>query len=287
MNKSEKIRDLIRDRRTNIPTMPLIVEKILNIARDNRSSAKDLSNVIVKDQAISNKVLRIANSAYYGLMKNVDSVSRAITILGFNEVTSLTIGMSVFSSFSKNSVFGLLDMKDLWLHSIGTGMASRKIMERSGSGTGEQAFMGGLLHDIGKVVFAMHFPQEYRSVLEYAGESKIPLHLKEDEVMGIDHAELTGLLMERWHFPDSIMLPCRFHHNSGRCPINYQYSAMAVQFGDFLCQAAEIGHSGNQVPPEVTEVRDKLGISAEEGQKMVERLKKQRPSVEEFFQAIG
>ena len=94
MKIDQKIIDMIRDKSTQIPTLPVIVEKILTMAREDSSSAKDLAKFISRDQAISNKILRLSNSAYYGMMKEIDSIPRAITIIGFNEVVSLTIGMS-------------------------------------------------------------------------------------------------------------------------------------------------------------------------------------------------
>ena len=283
MGIDEKIADLVRSKKTELPTLPVVVDKILTKAREERTSARDLAELISKDQAIANKLLKLTNSAYYGLMRKVTSISHAITILGFNEVIGLTIGMSVFSAFRQKDLHGLLDMSDLWLHSIGCASAARKVQQKSGSRAAEQIFLNGLLHDMGKVIFAVYFPREYRTVLEEAQESGDLLYHKEKEILGTDHAALSGLLMESWHFHDSIRMPCLFHHDSAECPPAYQSQAMVIEFADFLCQKAEIGHSGNPVLPKSAEIRGKLGISLADADTIVDELKEQRSEIEEFL----
>ncbi len=102
MKSRETIIEIIRSRKTQIPTLPIVVSNILRVTADERSSASDLASFVEKDQAISNKVLRMANSAYYGLIREVETISRAITIIGFNEVVNLTVGMGVFSTLGSS-----------------------------------------------------------------------------------------------------------------------------------------------------------------------------------------
>ena len=141
MGLSNKIADIIRSKNTQLPTLPVIVNNVLKVANDDRTSAKDLSDFVSKDQAISNKILKLANSAYYGLMKQVDSIPRAITVIGFNEVVSLTIAMSVFTTFEKTDAHGMFNMKDLWVHSIGCATAAKLIARLKGFGQTEQNFL--------------------------------------------------------------------------------------------------------------------------------------------------
>ena len=280
---NQKITDLVRSKRTELPTLPVIVENILGTARSERSSAKDLAYFIEKDQAISNKILRLANSAYYGLMKKVDSISRAITVIGFNEIISLTIGMSVFSTFHQKDTHGIFDMRDLWLHSIGCASAAKEVAKKRGLRETEQFFLNGILHDMGKIILAVYFPKEYRAVLEDAKETKTLLYHKEKEILGIDHSMISGLLMEIWHFPESILLPTRFHHNSVECPITYRHHAMIIELADFLCQKAQIGHSGNPAIPKSERIGVKLGISLRDMEMIVSELNDQRSKIEEFL----
>lgn len=287
MELNRKIIDLVRSRKTQLPTLPVIVEKILRLAGDDRTSATDLAEFISKDQAIANKILKLSNSAYYGLMKEVETISRAITIIGFNEVVGLTIGMSVFSTFRKEDLQGLIDMRDLWLHSIGCALAAKEIAKKAGCNEPEQVFLNGLLHDMGKVILAVYFPEDYRPVLEDSKTSKIPLHRKEKEWLGVDHAKLSGLLMENWHFPDAILMPCRFHHDPVQCPKNNRQNAVIVELANFMCKSAGIGNSGNLAISKPEGFSRTLGISVKDADAIGENLKEQRPQIEEFLEIIS
>ncbi len=287
MDINKKIVDIIRDKNTQLPTLPLIIENIFKIASDDKTSSKDLAAFISKDQAMVNKILKIANSAYFGLSKTVSSLSHAITIIGFKEVTNLTIGLNVFSIFQKIGAEGILNMKDLWLHSIGCALISKKIAKEIVQNDAEQAFLIGLLHDMGKVILAVYFPTEYKTVLREANESQTPLYLKENERFGLDHAMIAGMLMEQWNFPDSIAIPCRFHHNSSVCDPKYQIQAIEIEIADNLCHRAEIGRSGNSVIGNIEQIQGKLGLTSEKLDYLLSNLTEERKSAEEFVTSIS
>lgn len=287
MKISEKIIDIIRDKKTQLPTLPVIVEKILRIAQEDDTSAKDLADFVTNDQAIANKILRLANSAYYGVMKQIDSIPRAITIIGFNEVVSLTIGMSVISSFRQKNLDGILNIRDLWIHSIACAYSAKELSKKTGFDTGEQIFLNGLLHDTGKVIFALYFPEEYRTVLSEADNTQSELYEKEKQILHIDHATLTGMLMERWHFPDNLLIPTRFHHNPEKCPPKHLRHTLIVKIADYICHKADLGCSGNPVVPGLGEAIEQLKLSRDVIDQCIEGLKEQRAKIEEFFEMIG
>ena len=287
MDINKKITDIIRDKSTQLPTLPVIIENILKITGDDKTSSEDLAAFISKDQAMVNKILKIANSAYYGLSRKVSSLSHAITIIGFNEVTNLTIGLNVFSIFQKLGVRGILNMKDLWLHSIGCALISKKIAKKTGKSNVEQCFLSGLLHDMGKVILAVYFSEEYNSVLRDANESQSPLHLKEIEKLGLDHAMIAGMLMEQWNFPDSIAIPCRFHHNSSACPSSYRTQAIEIEIANNLCHRAEIGRSGNSVIGNIDKIQGKLGFTSKKLDIFLSNLIEEHTIAEEFFTLIS
>ncbi len=286
MDIQEKIENLVRDKRTQIPTLPVVVNNILQVAGDESTSAKDLADIIIRDQAIANKTLKLANSSYYGFSSKVDSIPRAIAVIGFNEVIGLTIGMSVFSAFNQKASNNTLDMRSLWIHAIGCGTAAKEISKRTGSNVTEQIFLAGLLHDMGKVILSVYFPEEYKTVLEEVKQSQTPLFRKEKEMLGLDHALLSGFLMERWNFPDSLLLPTRFHHSSTACPLEYQRDAMIIEVADCLCQRAEIGNSGNPVIVNVGNTVKELKITHSTIETLVKELKKQLSEIEAFFEVI-
>lgn len=287
MKIDQKIKDMVRNKNTQLPTLPVIVEKILSMARKDNTSAKDLAETISKDPAISNKILRLSNSAYYGMMKEIDSIPRAITIIGFNEVVSLTIGMSVISAFNDGHKQGRnFNMKGLWIHSLGCAFAARKTAKKLGIMQVEQIFISGLLHDMGKVIFALYFPDEYIDTFEYIKKNEIDLHKGEKHILGIDHADLSGLLMERWNFPDSILIPARYHHSIDQCPPKYQHLTLIIAFSDYLSQKAEFGENWAVKTPAILKVRDKLGFTKPDAEQMVEDLKNYKEEIEAFFEVM-
>lgn len=282
----EKITDLVRNKKTQLPTLPVIVNKILGVAADEKTSTKDLAGFISNDQALANKILRLSNSAYYGQMKQIDSIKRAVTVIGFNEVVGLTIGMNVFSTFKENPVHEIFDIRNLWIHSVGCATAAKEIGMQTGSKAAEKLFLNGLLHDMGKVIFAIYFPKEYRAVLEQTNKSETFLFLKEKKMLGIDHAALSGLLMERWRFPDSIIFPCRFHHDPTRCTQDYKRHAVILGLADYLCYRADIGNGGNPRPYIPATSIQELGFSKKDLKKLIGVLKEKRASIQEFFELI-
>jgi HD-like signal output (HDOD) protein len=287
MKLKEKITGLIRSKRTQLPTLPQVIDNILKVAGDEHSSAKDLAEFIKRDQAISNKILRVANSAYYGLMKEVDSIHRAITIIGFNEVIGMAIGMSVFSSFKSNDRLEVFDMKALWLHSIGSATAAGEILKKTGFKATENIFLSGLMHDIGKVILAVYFPDHYRDVLGEAKRRQLIIHKVERELLGIDHARISGLLMERWNFPDTLLLPTSFHHSPSHCPSDFRNAARTVRLSDTLCQNAGIGNSGNPMVPNVDRLAEGFGFSEQDVETFVSSLKEKQGEFEAFVNAIN
>jgi len=299
MGIKERIIDLVRDKRTQLPTLPVILTNILKVASDENASAADLAAFIGKDQAMANKVLRLANSAYYGLARKVDSIHRAISVIGFNEIVGVAVGMGVYRALHLKRSDGLLNMSDLWLHSIGCSFAAKDILAalpatlQSGNNSapikkpkGDEIFLSGLLHDIGKVLFVIYFPEPYRMVLSEAIKQKKSLHQKESELLGVNHAQMAGLIMQRWNFPETLMLPSLYHHQPSACPQPYHLLAMVVQLADFVCHKAEVGNSGNPLVTHPDQACSALGYTEPDVDQLVGRLQKQRPAIEQFLTAI-
>ena len=287
MNIKEKVVDLIRNRRTSLPTLPVVINNIIVTARSDKSSAQDLANFIVNDQAISARVLRIANSAYYGMSKEIDSISHAIVVIGFKEIISLSLGMGIFTALSKKGDDVPIDITELWKHSIGVGFAARKISKKVRKIADESTILIGLLHDIGKIVFCLHFPDEYAEVLKKTSNEQTPLYKIENECLGLDHAELAYLLIKQWNFPPNLIQPVRYHHNLSVCPKEWVDMAMIVNLANFICHQSGIGHSGNNNIETDNNVLGKLGLSDENIGALIEELESERDQVEDFLVALS
>ncbi len=287
MNIKEKVIDLIRHRKTSLPTLPVVINNIMATARSEETSAKDLANFIVNDQAISARVLRIANSAYYGMSKKIDSISRAIVVIGFKEIISLALGMGIFSAFSKKGNDAPIDITELWKHSIGVGFAARKIAKKTMKIADESTILIGLLHDIGKIIFCLYFPDEYGEVLKKMPNEQTPLYKIENECLGLDHAEMAYLLMKQWNFPANLIQPVRYHHNPSVCPKDQVDMAMIVNLANFICHQSGIGHSGNNNIETDDKVLRKMGLSDENVGTLAEELEAERDRVEDFLVALS
>jgi HD-like signal output (HDOD) protein len=300
MEIKEKLIDLVRDKRMQLPTLPVVAINVMRIASNENASAQELASFINMDQAISNKVLRLANSAYYGLARQVDSIQRAISVIGFNEIVSLAIGIGVFSAFPKKSRAELLNMNGLWLHSIGCAYTAREMLRvvRPGSAAdraaltaeksnGEQLFLSGLLHDIGKIFFVINFPGQYRGVLKEAHTTCQPLWQKEQELLELDHAAMAGMIMDRWNFPETLLMPSRYHHQPDQCPDRFATSALVVQLADSACHAAAVGQSGNPSSGPAEHAFERLGMTDRDFAKIVQFVRDKRLAIEQYLKVIS
>ena len=287
MEIKDKVTDLIRNNRTRLPTLPVVINNIILLARSEKTSARDLADFIINDQAISARVLKIANSAYYGMSQKIDSISRAVVVLGFKEIISLALGMGVFSALSQKGKDVRIDMTELWKHAIGVGFAARAIVQRGGVLVDETTFLVGLLHDIGKVVFSIYFPEEYGEVLGKTVHREIPLCHMEKQILGLDHAEMAYLLMKQWNFSTDIIQPIRYHHVPSACQGSHRYMAMVINVANFLCHQLGIGESGNKNIQQDKEVPAKLGLSDQDMVTLTEALESEQSQVEDFLEALS
>jgi putative nucleotidyltransferase with HDIG domain len=287
MNIREKVIDLIRNRKTGLATLPVVINNILVTATSEKTSAKDLANFIMNDQAISARVLRLANSAYYNMSKKIDSISRAIVLIGFKEIISLALGTGILSTFSKNGADAPIDMKEFWQHSIGVGFAAGKIAKQRRKIPDESTILMGLLHDIGKIIFCLYFPNEYARVLEKTSNEQTPLYKIEKKDLGLDHAEMASLLMKQWNFPKNLIQPACYHHNPSACPKQQVDMAMMVNLANFICHQSGIGQSGNHNIEPDNKILRKLGLSDENVRTLTEELESEQGQVEDFLAALS
>ena len=287
MSIREKVIDLIRDKATSLPTLPVIINNIIVTAKSESTTANDLARFISNDQSLSARVLKIANSPYYGASKKIDSITRAIIVVGFKEIIAIALGSGIFKALNPKKNDTLMDMNDLWKHSIGVGFASKLIEQKTRLKVEESTMIMGLLHDIGKILFLIYFPGDYEEVLSKHRADQISLHVIEKELLEIDHTEMAYLLMKQWNFPDNISIPIHYYHNLSDCPIEYLNRAMTIHVGDYICHNAEIGHSTNLFPEKRDEVISAIGLSLEQVEELTTTLRNSRSQVDDFLEALS
>ena len=282
MEIKEKILRMIQKKESDLPTPSGIVDQIISAASNETTTTDELSRIISYDAAMTSKLLKLANSIYYAQKTNVATVKRAISVIGFDEIIGIALAMEILSSFSGKT--GLtLDIKALWIHGIGVATISQELARRTNPGIAGRIFIPALLHDMGKVIFSVYFKAEYNKVIEVAIEKKRPLYYAENAIFKLNHAFLSALLMKRWNFPESIIIPCRFHHNPESAPIKFKHQSLIINIADYLTQKAGIGHSGNPMPVTIRDAHNKIGVTEHVLKLAIEQLRRKEGEIKEFF----
>jgi putative nucleotidyltransferase with HDIG domain len=196
----------------DLPTLPTVVAKIVELVDNPRTNASTLARLISSDPALTARMLKLANSAYYGFPRRIGTINLAIVVLGFNTVRDLAISASLVERFNLAYEGGDLQT-DFWEHSICTAVAARMVQRQGPAGAVGEAFVAGLLHDIGRLVVARYLPEEFERVRRDTEESQRPLWQVELEVLGMSHSEVGGLLCRRWNLPEPIAEAVTWHHH--------------------------------------------------------------------------
>ncbi|MDO8248636.1 MAG: HDOD domain-containing protein, partial [Rhodoferax sp.] len=194
-----------------MPAFPKSVQKILELTRDVNCSPKDLVQVIDKDPVVTVKVLRVVNSAYYSLPKQITSINHAVVYLGFNTIKNLALSIAAIGILPAHNAAGF-DGQQYLIHSLATAGIAKQLALRVDDADPMDCFIAGLLHDFGKVVFAQFMPQEFRKALEASQWNETSLHLALREIIGVDHAVVGAMLVEKWRFPADLVetIACQY-----------------------------------------------------------------------------
>jgi len=190
---------------TNIPTPSPIIIKVMHLLRDEDVQTHDLIAAIERDQSLVSQILKLINSGFYGLRKSIDSVERAVNLLGIFNIKQLVYSASIMDLFSK-------DEQKEWDHSYSSSVLMTHIMKENDIPAASNLPLTMLMHDIGKVILRRFSPKKYKMALIKAQEKGIPLYQAEDAIIHIDHAEVGGMLMKRWNMTDDITIPVLSHH---------------------------------------------------------------------------
>ncbi|MDR0354131.1 MAG: HDOD domain-containing protein [Deltaproteobacteria bacterium] len=249
MTSQQPIQDRVQVKRDirkikNLPTVPGIVAKISRMVENPETSASEVGRLISQDQVLSAKVLRMANSAFFGMSRKISSISQALVILGFEVVKGLVLTSSVFDMIQKS-------MAGLWEHSIGCAAASGAVATILGRADAEEILVAGLLHDLGKVVLALNLPDEMRLVVDKVQSGKVLFYEAEHQVLDFDHSELGQWLAEHWNLPDSLAEPMRLHHRPEKAVIKPECAAI-VHIADVIVRAKGFGNAGDPLVPPIS-----------------------------------
>ncbi len=234
---SQPVKAQILKQVETLPSLPATVSKVMAITADPESCADDLVRAILSDQAMCATILKIANSAFFGIPREVASMDKAVNVLGFNEVQNIVLGKAVFNSFHKINKVNKHAVDAFWQHSFHCGLAAKIIAEDLKHPPSE-LFIAGLIHDIGKLVLFMSLPTDYLPIFEMEEVTEV-LTCSEVELQyfNIDHGEIGFHLLSRWMFPEQLLSAVGYHHYPESCHCHAMY-AIIVQIADILAVLA-------------------------------------------------
>jgi len=201
------------DRITGLPTIPVILFEVNKMLQDDECSVKKLSDLIESDQALTARILRLVNSAFYGFRSEIVDISRALIVLGFNTVRNAIVTVSTIDTFRSSGDFEGFEIKDLWKHSVAVAITSKQLAEKGRVISSDDAFVAGLLHDIGKIIIAQFFRDHFYKILQSMQEEKISFIEAEMKLSSVHHGYIGGYLAEKWQFPKRLADTIRLHHD--------------------------------------------------------------------------
>ncbi len=223
----------------DLPPLPQVASQVLRISADPDANAEDLRKVISMDQALTSQILKISNSAMFGMMREVNTLTQAIMTLGFSTIKSVVIASSAKNLYHRGTV-GLQE-RLIWEHALVSAIASRAFAKSLRFPRIEEAFIGGLLHDIGKSVMGVKFPERYSALLRTVyNEMGNSLQLELD-TFGFDHAMVGEALVSQWNLAPSLQAAVRWHHDPLQAPETHHELTAIVALANHLALEAKIG----------------------------------------------
>lgn len=225
-----------------LPTLPTIVSKMIELVDNPRTSAASLARLISSDQTLTARILKLANSAYYGFPKEISTVNMAVVVLGFNTVKDMGLSLSVFDAFKNQENSSGFDFARFWEHSIGCGVASRMLARSYMYRNASEAFVAGLLHDIGKIILNQYFHYEFIEIMDLVAQGE-SLDQAEESIIGTSHAQIGSWLAEKWNLPEIISKTILYHHTPWASDDNKVFIG-TITLADYLCHLSSIGSSG-------------------------------------------
>ncbi len=224
----------------NIATLPHVATEILSMIRNSNTSMRQIARVIEQDPSITAKLLKIANSPFWGFPGRVDNLQRALVLLGLKQVSNIVIGVSLYTTFVKLAPNPEFDREKFWLHSIGTSQIARNLAKQIGLNFHGEEFVASILHDIGKIILDQFFADVFTEILKKAHMNDDSVITWEQKMLGCTHADIGAWLLSHWNFPPSIAAAVHFHHYPERAP-TYKDLVSVVRLSDIFCEMWGIG----------------------------------------------
>lgn len=271
------------DETETVYSLPFFYDRLNEAINHPRSSVGDISRIITEDQGLTARLLKLANSPMFGYHARVDSITKAVTIIGTQQLRDLALAASVMGIF-KGIPEELMNMTSFWKHSIACGIVARALATWRRELNVERFFVAGILHDVGQLVMCTSIPDTVREMLVESREREALHFVTERGRLGFDHAAVGGALLKKWKIPPTVAEPVTCHHRPAAAEQFPQETAL-IHVADVICQGLEFGFSGEwYVPPLDPAAWERLGMPVST---LGTILKQAEPQLEETFAILA
>lgn len=268
----------------DLPTIPIVATKVMQLMEDENATADDLARVVASDPAVAARVLKISNSSFYGCQRQIQTLPHAIMMLGFVTLKSVVVAASVKQVYHP---FGLTE-KLLWEHSFGAGLAARIIASDTRLVNAEEAFLGGLFHDLGKIIMNFLDKEKFQEVMQRCYNDGIDFEQAERTLFPYTHEEVGALVIKKWNFPDHLMKAVMAHHTLALTEDEDPYLVRltcVVSLANIFCHRYGIGTIAGEEEIDVaaTLPATTLGLTAEKVDELLFNFKEAYDKDQTFF----
>jgi HD-like signal output (HDOD) protein len=269
----------------DIATLPEVTAKIISIVDDPKSTAHDLHNIIKNDPALATKILKVVNSAFYGLPGQVSDLDRAIILLGLSAVKNIAISASISRLFTAEKISDKFSARDIWKHSVAVAVGTREFCCLIGKKAfAEEAFLAGLIHDLGLLIERQAYPEQLTAVIKEAYKQEKRFCDIEIELVGADHQDLGTALAAKWKFPRLLQTVIGYHHKVERLNDDTRLLPVLVNIADVLCTHEKIGFHLTAEGQDVTDVLlESVGLNETDFNNVKENLPEKIEAAEQML----
>ena len=256
---ANNVRALVRESPT-LASLPMIYTRLTEAIDNPRASTMQIADIIASDSALTARLLRLVNSAFYAFSSRIDTVQQAVLLIGTQPIRDLALATSVLSVFP-GIPRELVSMQSFWEHSITTGVTARLLASYRNERRAERFFVAGILHEIGRLLLFALRPDAARAALTRSRTEGEPLVVAEHAAFGFDHGEAGGAILEAWKLPEDLQAIVRCHHAPAEAG-HYQRDAALLHVADVIATAMQIGNSGDPaVPALAADAWEQLGLA--------------------------
>ncbi|NUP88362.1 MAG: HDOD domain-containing protein [Candidatus Sumerlaeia bacterium] len=268
--------ELIEFRIRALPSLPSAVHQVLDLVAEPESTVAQLVEALLMDQGMTTRVLRVANSPYYGFLRKIETVTQAVALLGKTEIGDHVVSTAMHGFLGERSP-GAFDRRAFWDYSFACAQCT-KVLLRLAAHPAERAYVCALIHDMGKLIIDECWPLEHGRILSMAQQCGWPAERAEQEVLGVDHTQVGAMLAERWDFPPLLVNTVRNHHTGTEhmAPGSAEMQIRTLlDLADRLVRSEGIGHNGDYSAPEIPEeMWFPLGLNSSHREKVISQLKR-------------